>query len=121
MIDANGDLDVSGSDACTALYAAAASGHTGIVSALTAAGATIDCYDTDGASPLFMAAGAGHLDCVNALLAANADPDLQESTNGATALWSAANVCPRPPYFQYLHEPLSRGNHRVLVSDPPRA
>ena len=55
------------------LLAAAENGHLEVVTALIAAGATVDLADEDGRTPMLVAAASGHHEVVAALLAAGAN------------------------------------------------
>jgi len=80
----------------TPLLAAAAKGHSEIVSLLIKAGASVDnpsslSKDFRGCSPLSLAALQGHAECVRVLLASGANPKLR-SDDGTTALMLAKGM-----------------------------
>lgn len=73
----------------TALMLAAYNNHTGVVSALIRAGASVDARDTEGNTALMKAAWAGATEAARQLIAAGADVDAAE-INGMTPLMIAA-------------------------------
>jgi hypothetical protein len=87
----NGTSDSGGNGlcGCTALMAAAAAGHAGVVEALLAGGAAVDSADNTGTTALHAAATKGHAGVVEQLLACGADTAKQDCL-GRTALFVAS-------------------------------
>ncbi|PWG61051.1 ankyrin repeat domain-containing protein [Spiribacter halobius] len=89
LLHQRADPDPAGAGGVTALMVAAASGETGLVVDLLAAGADVHARNDKGASALLYAAHRGHAEVVRRLLDAGADVDVAAS-NGWTALTLAA-------------------------------
>ena len=98
LLDAGARPELEYYDGGTALHLAAKNGHSQVVSALVAAGASVDAPTGGlGRTPLHLAAAAGHAEAVSVLLQAGASPlirgrddssALQLASAGATATLS---------------------------------
>lgn len=86
--DPNGDPGADGSP----LYAAAALGHTKMVTLLIESGAAVNARSIRGATPLMVAAAEGHLAVVEILLARGASTDVHSDNHG-TPLIAATFRC----------------------------
>lgn len=80
--DPNGDLGADGSP----LYAAAALGHTKMVTLLIESGAAVNARSIRGATSLMVAAAEGHLAVVEILLARGASTDVHSDNHGTPSL-----------------------------------
>lgn len=86
--DLNGDSGADGSP----LYAAAALGHSRMVTLLLDSGAAVNARSTRGSTPLMIAAAEGHVAVVEILLARGASTDVHSDTHG-TPLIAATFRC----------------------------
>ena len=84
-------IDAVCSNGATPLYVACRHGHTPIVEALLAAGATVNACTASGASPLLAAVCEGNATIVALLCAHGADPD-SENKDGQTPLIAACRA-----------------------------
>ena len=96
----NGDSGADGSP----LYAAAALGHSKMVTLLLDAGAAVNAKSTRGSTPLMIAAAEGHVAVVDILLARGASTNVHSSPHG-TPLIAATFRC----HSKVLKSLLSRG------------
>ena len=91
LLSAGADVNGTTLTGETALYAAAAMGHSRVVDALLRAGAEVDCAEfARGCTALYAAAECGRVTAVRVLLHAGADVDVR-SQEGHTALYAAAS------------------------------
>ncbi len=72
------------------LHVASASGRSGVVALLVAAGADVNALTTTGAAPLHFAAASGSADAVAALIGGGAEVDAREPVWGQTPMMFAA-------------------------------
>lgn len=86
--DPNGDSGTDGSP----LYAAAALGHSRMVTLLLDSGAAVNARSTRGSTPLMIAAAEGHVAVAEILLARGASTDVHSDTHG-TPLIAATFRC----------------------------
>jgi ankyrin repeat protein/tetratricopeptide (TPR) repeat protein len=80
-----------GGGGITAVYIAAQAGHTGVITALKAAGADVNMPDRRGATPAWIAAHEGNAEAIKALKKAGADINIPDASGRTPARIAAEN------------------------------